>query len=224
MKKYIIVLSALTFVSCAATEISFSKTFEKKIKPDTLATSMVFSTTRLPQEKTIEKLTSISDYVSSIKHLKIEGGTYSVNPHVVYDNGKNYQDGYDGYINYNISSKNPKELNKFIRDIQRLGEKNGLSVAVSNVSWQLGTEQSEDGSSDALRLDALMWAKNYAYMLSSRLSSKCSVSKVDFNSGGYVYSAPMTAVKAQSLSDSAPAPIQDDQKVQVNANITVVCR
>lgn len=40
MKKYIIILSVLTFVSNAATEISFSKMFEKKIKPDTLFSSI----------------------------------------------------------------------------------------------------------------------------------------------------------------------------------------
>ncbi|MBD3807634.1 MAG: SIMPL domain-containing protein [Epsilonproteobacteria bacterium] len=224
MKKYIIILSVLTFVSNAATEISFSKTFEKKIKPDTLSSSIGFSSTRQDQQKTIERLTVISDYVSSIKNLKIEGGSYSVNPHIVYDNGKSNQDGYDGYMNYNVLSKNPKELNKFIREIQRLGEKQGLSVSVSNVSWQLSEELSDDRSSDTLRLDAILWAKNYANVLSSKLSKSCSISKIDFNGGGYVYAAPRMAIKAEVASNSAPTPIQDEQKVQVNANITVVCR
>lgn len=225
MKKYIIVLSVLTFVSNGATEISFSKTFEKKIKPDTLATSIGFSSTKSDQQKTIEKLTIISDYVSNIKNLHIEGGSYSVNPHMVYNNDKSYQDGYDGYMNYSVSSKNPKELNKFIRDIQRVGEKEGLSVSVSNVSWQLSKELSNDGINDVLRLDAILWAKNYASMLSSKLSQNCNVSKIDFNGGGYTYEAPRAmAMKVGSSSDSAPTPMQDEQKVQVNANITVTCK
>ena len=51
MKKYIIILSVLTFVSNGATEISFSKALEKKIKPDTLATSIGFSSTKSDQQK-----------------------------------------------------------------------------------------------------------------------------------------------------------------------------
>jgi|WetSurMetagenome_2_1015567.scaffolds.fasta_scaffold189238_2 hypothetical protein len=224
MKKYIITLSVLTFMLNATTEISFTKTFEKKIKPDILATSISFSSTKLDQQKTIEKLTIISDYISSINNLTIKGGAYSVNPHIVYNNDKSYQDGYDGNMNYNISSKNPKELNKFIRDIQRLGEKEGLSVSISNVSWQLSEKQSDDGSSDALKIDAILWAKNYANILSSKLSQNCKVSKIDFNGGGNVYYAPVMAMKAEVANDSAPTPMQDEQKVQINANIMVTCK
>lgn len=224
MKKYIIAISILTFMSNATTDISFSKTFEKSIKPDTLATSIGFSSTKLDQQKTIEKLTVISDYISTIKNLTIKGGAYSVNPHIIYNNDKSYQNGYDGYVNYNISSKDSKELNKFIRDIQRLGEKQGLSVSVSNVAWQLSKEQSSDGINDSLRLDAITWALDYASALSSKLSKSCSVSKIDFNGGGYAYNAaPAMAMKSLE-SDRAPTPIQDEQKVQVNANITVTCK
>lgn len=224
MKKYIIALSFLTFVLNGATEISFSKNFEKSIKPDTLATSIGFSSTKLDQQKTIEKLTVISDHISTIKNLTIKGGTYSVNPHIIYNNDKSYQDGYDGYVNYNISSKDSKELNKFIRDIQRLGEKQGLSISVSNVAWQLSEEQSSDGINDSLRLNAITWALDYANALSLKLSKSCSVSKIDFNGGGYAYNAaPAMAMKSLE-SDRAPTPIQDEQKVQVNANITVTCK
>ena len=224
MKKYIIAISILTFMLNATTDISFSKTFEKSIKPDTLATSIGFSSTKLDQQKTIEKLTVISDYISTIKNLTIKGGAYSVNPHIIYNNDKSYQDGYDGYMNYNVSSKNSKELNKFIRDIQRLGEKQGLSVSVSNVAWQLSEEQSSEGLNDSLRLDAITWALHYANALSSKLSKNCNVSKIDFNSGGYVYNAAPAMTMKSLESDRAPTPIQDEQKVQANANITVVCK
>jgi predicted secreted protein len=223
MKKYITLLSMLTFVSNAATEISFSKTFEASIKPDTLVSSLTFTSSKLSQELTTQKLTAISDYMSSIKNIKIEGGSYSINPHMVYENQKSYQDGYDGYVTHNASSKNSKELNKFIRDAQRAGEKEKLSVSVSNVAWNVSPEQNIDAFSDSLRVESILWARNYANKLSSKLSLSCSVSKIDFVSSGYAYPVAMKAMVGEN-SDRAPTPMQDDKKIQLNANVTVVCK
>lgn len=223
MKKYIILLSALTFASNAATEISFNKTFETSIKPDTLVSSLTFTSSKFSQEATTQKLTAISDYMSNIKNIKIEGGSYSINPHMVYENQKSYQDGYDGHVTYNASSKNSKELNKFIRDAQRVGENEKLSVSVSNVAWNISPEQNIDAFSDLLRVESILWARNYANKLSSKLSLNCSVSKIDFASGGYAYPVAMKTMVTENA-DRAPTPMQDDQKIQLNANITVVCK
>lgn len=208
----------------AQTEISFSKTFEKKIKPDTIATSVTLSTQKLSQEQTVLRLTKVSDFIGTVKYLKTKGGEYSINPHMVYDNGKSYQDGYDGSISYAVLSKNPKDLNKFIRDIQRLGDKVGLTVSIANVSWQMSDEQQASiGSSDSLRLDAIVWAKQYASALSPKVGGHCSVSRIDFNGNQTpVYQA--SAMKAEVAFDRAPTPIQDEQSVQITPFITLVCK
>ncbi len=208
----------------AQTEISFSKTFEKKLKPDTLATSVSLSSQKLSQEQTMQKLTKVSDFMDTVKYLKTKGGEYSINPHTVYDNGKSYQDGYDGSISYAISSKNPKELNKFIRDIQRFGDKIGLTVSIANVSWQMSDEQQASiGSSDSLRLDAILWAKQYAGTLSSKIGGHCSVSRIDFH-GNQAPIYQVRTMKAEVAFDSAPTPIQDEQSVQITPFITLVCK
>ncbi|MBE0528276.1 MAG: SIMPL domain-containing protein [Thermoleophilia bacterium] len=208
----------------AQTEISFTKTFEKKFKPDTIATSVSLSSQKLSQDQTMLRLTKVSDFVATAKYLKIKKGEYSINPHMVYDNGKSYQDGYDGSISYAVSSKNPKDLNKFIRDIQRLGDKAGLAVSIANVSWQMSDEQqSSIGSIEGLRLDAILWAKQYASTLSSKMGGHCNVSRIDFN-GNQTPAYQTRALKAKVAYDGAPTPIQDEQSMQVAPFITLVCK
>ncbi|MDY0194624.1 MAG: SIMPL domain-containing protein [Sulfurovaceae bacterium] len=221
-KLFFLLIFIITFV-IAQTEITFSKTFIKKIKPDTLSTSINITSQKLSQEQTIERLTKISDFVDASKHLDIKGGTYSVNPHMVYDNGKSYQDGYDGSISYTVLSKNPQELNKFIRDIQRLGDKEKLMVSISSVSWQISEEQqAKQGDSDSLRLDAILWAKQYAKSLSLKIGKSCKVSRIDFHSNQSVFSENRKVLTISS--DSAPIPAQDEQTMQIIPSFTLVCR
>ncbi len=211
------------FVYGGDVTISFNKMFETSIKPDTLNASLTFTSTKLAQDVTTDKLTDVSDYMSGIKNIKITGGNYSINPHYVYESKKRYQDGYDGYVSYSASSKSSDALNKFIREAQSFGEKNGLNVSVSSTSWGVSPEQNSDDLSDALRVDAISWAKKYANKLSNRLSSDCSVSKVEFLNDGYNQPIVMRAM-AYEKSDRAPTPIQDNQKIQINSNITVICK
>ncbi|MDD5406307.1 MAG: SIMPL domain-containing protein [Sulfurovaceae bacterium] len=221
-KMFFLFLLSINFLY-SQTEIIFSRTFEKKIKPDTVTTSVGISSQKLSQEKTIEKLTKISDFMNSIKYLKVSGGEYSVNPHIVYDKDKSHQEGYDGYISYGISSKNPNDLNKLIRDIQRLGDEEKLAVTISSVSWQIDNEkQALALDNDSLRLDAIIWAKEYANKLSYKIKANCSVSRVDFTNPGSALA--YTAMKAETGFDRAPVPIQDEQSIHATPIITLVCR
>jgi len=223
MKKLFFTLMLTITLAMSQTEITFSKTFIKKIKPDTLLTSVNITSQKLSQEQTIERLTKISDFADASKHLDIKGGTYSVNPHMVYDNGKSYQDGYDGSISYSVSSKNPKELNKFIRDIQRLGDKEKLMVSIASVSWQMSEEQqAKHGDSDSLRLDAILWAIGYAKSLSSKIGKSCKVLRIDFHGNQAVFSENRKVLTMSS--DSAPIPVQDEQTMRIIPSFTLVCR
>jgi len=223
MQKLFFVLIFIITFAAAQTEITFSKTFVKKIKPDTLSTSINIRSQKLSQEETIQRLTKISDFADASKYLDIKGGIYSINPHMVYDNGKSYQDGYDGSISYSVSSKDPKELNKFIRDIQRLGDKEKLMVSIASVSWQMSEEQqAKQGDSDSLRLDAILWAREYAKSLSSKIGKGCKVLRIDFRSSQTVFSESSKMLTVSS--NNAPIPVQDEQIIQITPSFTLVCR
>jgi uncharacterized protein YggE len=224
MKKIISLSLVCISLLSAQTDIIFSKTFEKKIKPDTLTTNITFSTQKTSQETATNRLTKISDFVSAQNSVKSKGGDYSVNPHYDYDNGKNIQNGYDGIISYQLSSKNPEVLNKFTRELQRYGEKNGMIVAVSSASWGMSDNQEgSDGGVEDLRLEAIVWSDRYAKSLSSKIGKNCSIQKINFSGGGY-YPQPMMMKASMAMSDSAPIPTQDEQNININANIEMVCK
>jgi uncharacterized protein YggE len=208
----------------AQTDITFSKNFEKQVKPDTLTTNITFSIQKVSQEIATNRLTKISDFVMNKKSIKSKGGDYSVNPHYDYENGKNNQNGYDGTISYALSSKNPEILNKFTRELQRFGEKNGLSVSVSSALWSMSENQDDsDGGVEDLRIEAILWSEKYAKLLSTKIGKNCSVKKINFSDVGQ-YARPMMMKASMAMSDSAPTPTQDEQTVSTSANIEMVCK
>lgn len=222
MKK-IVTTSLIAFTMLfAQTDITFTKSFNTKVKPDTLTTNISFNVQRLSQAQTTDKLTKISEFVSGEKSVKAKGGEYSVNPHMVYENSKSRQDGYDGTISYQLSSKNATALNKFSRELQRYAEKNGMTTSVSSASWSRG--DSDGDELGELRLEAIQWSEKYAKTLSSKLGKSCSVSKINFSdNGGRHYPQP-AMMKASMASDSAPTPTQDEQNISTNAHIEMVCK
>jgi len=225
MKKIISLSLVCISLLSAQTDITFSKTFEKKVKPDTLNTNITFSIQKVSQEIATNRLTKISDFVTNEKSVNSKGGDYNINPHYDYDNGKNIQNGYDGTISYQLSSKNPAVLNKFTRELQRFGEKNGFNISVSSASWGMSDNQTDmDGGVEDLRLEAILWSDRYAKSLSSKIGKNCSVQKINFSGGGGYYPQPMMMKASLTMSDSAPIPTQDEQNININANIEMVCK
>lgn len=225
MKKIISLSLVSISLLSAQTDIVFSKTFEKKIKPDILNTNITFNIQKVSQEIATNGLTKISDFVTNEKSVNSKGGYYSVNPHYNYDNGKNNQNGYDGIISYNLSSKNPTVLNKFTRELQRFGEKNGFNVSVSSAFWGMSDNQADsDGGVEDLRLEAILWSNRYAKSLSNKIGKNCSVQKINFGTTGNFYRQPMMMKASMEVGDSAPVPIQDEKNINLNANIEMVCK
>jgi predicted secreted protein len=228
MKKIIILSAFISSLLFAESEFSFSKTFERKIKPDTLSSQIQINTSKFSQEETVNRLTKFSDFIESQKHLKLEGGSYSVNPNNIYDNKtqKYYLDGYIGNIGYTISSKEPKELNKFIRELQKVDNNKQVSVSISSVSWKL-SESQKNGKSDELRMEAFKWGNAYAKELTAQLSKECSVKKVaiDVDDDSQPLYAGRGGNIAPSMSaDSAPTPINEVKYLSINPSFTMVCK
>lgn len=230
MKKIVVLSMIISSLVFAESEFSFSKTFERKIKPDTLSSQIQIKTSKFSQEETVNRLTKFSDFIESQKHLKLEGGSYSVNPNNIYDNKtqKYYLDGYIGNIGYTISSKEPKELNKFIRELQRVDSSKQVSVSISSVSWQL-SEGQKNGKSDELRMEAFKWGNAYAKELTAQLSKECSVKKISIDRGNnfiplYNQQARMNIAPVEADMMSAPTPINEVQVLSIYPSFTMVCK
>jgi len=216
-------------------ELSFSKKFDIKIKADTLSSDIAISTTKFSQDETVTRLTKFSDFIEKQKHLKVEGGNFSVMPNTVYDgDGKSHTDGYSGNIGYNISSKDSKELNKFLRELQRLDVDEKVSVTINSVTWILSDAQ-RVGKSDELRLQAFTWADNYANEISDKLDKNCKVNKInlinqnDFEpmgDGVQRLREVSTSVEANITEEmtTAPTPTNEAQSLSINPSFTMVCK
>jgi len=216
-------------------ELIFSKTFETKIKPDTLSSQINISIRRFSQDETVSRLTKFSDFIEKQKDLKIEGGTFSVNPNMIYHEGNETQDGYLGNIGYSISSKDPKKLNKFLREIQRLDIDSSVAVSIQSVTWQLSDIQ-KVGKSDELRLQAFKWADEYATDLSSKLGKKCEIKKVIISSSNgiepmYLREREMESsmiveenVTVEANEITAPTPTNEAQSLSISPSFAMECR
>jgi len=224
MKKILTVSLLLSGLLLANTEITFTKNFTTKVKPDTLGASVTFSVERLSQNTVTEKLTAMSEFVSRETNVKSKGGEYNIHPHTVYENQKSFQDGYDGSISYQLTSKNPKTLNKFIRELQRKAEEMKLKSSISSSSWSMDDASNiTDMQIETLRSEAIIWSDSYAESLSHKIGKKCTISKINFNdnTGGHY---PRMMKASVAMSDSAPTPTQDEQNISTGANIEMVCK
>ncbi len=222
MLKLLISLSTITTFSLAYS-ITFDKSFEIYLKPDTLSTQLTISTLKKSEKEVLRKLTSFSTFISGYKDVDKKGGNYSIYPEYRYENNHRYKNGYKGIMHYQISSHHAEDLNTFIANLHAKKRDFDVNIALSSVSWQLSPKQ-RDGKLDALRLDALIWINNYAKTLSKKLQTNCTVSKISFSSPSFDNPRPMVMEAKALRSDTAPTPEQDDQKITINPHIELQCQ
>ena len=215
-------LPLLVTSSLCAFTINFDKHFEMILKPDTLQTSINITSLKPSEKKVLKKLTTFSTFISGYKDVEKKGGNYSVNPEYRYENNHRYKSGYRGNIRYTISSKNPDDMNSFIANLHDKKKDFDVDISLSNVSWQLSPTQ-KVGQEDALRLEAFKWISNYAKQLSSSLSKTCKVSKISLNSPRFNYPQPRMMEAKSMVSDAAPTPEQDEQKITINPHFELEC-
>ena len=207
----------------AAYTISFDKSFEIQIKPDTLTTQITISTQKPSEKVVLQKLTSFSTFISGYKDVEKKGGNYSVYPEYRYENNHRYKNGYRGTMNYQISSKKSDDLNTFIANLHDKKKDFDVDISLSSVNWTLSPKQKE-GKEDALRLDAILWINDYANKLASQLHSICKVTKTTFSVPSYDYPRPVMMEAKSLASDAAPTPQQDIQKISIHPHFELECQ
>lgn len=219
--KYFLLFTLLSSAVMAYT-ISFDKPFDVTLKPDTLTTNIAITTHKPTEKEVLQKLTSFSTYISGYKDVEKKGGTYSIYPQYSYENNHRYKNGYQGSMNYQISSKAADDLNTFIANLHDKKKDFDVDISISSVRWQLSTKQKE-GQIDALRLDAILWINAYAKTLSKELKSSCAVSKVSLLAPSFDYPRPMMETKTLRA-DAAPTPQKDDQKISIQPHFELECK
>jgi len=218
-----LLLPVLFTSSLFAYTINFDKPFEIVIKPDTLTTNISISTKKSSEKEVLEKLTSFSTYISGYLDVEKKGGNYSINPDYKYENNRRYKNGYVGNMRYQISSKKSENVNTFIANLHNKKKDFDVDITLASVTWQLSPQQKE-GQLDKLRLTAITWINAYAKELSSKLKTTCKVTKISLNAPSFQYPHPVMMESKSMVSDAAPTPEQDTQKITINPHFELECK
>ncbi|MCH9814809.1 MAG: SIMPL domain-containing protein [Epsilonproteobacteria bacterium] len=222
MKTLITLLAAVTVTQ--AMNITFSKSFDIEIKPDTLQANLNITVKKATEKEVIEKLSKYSTFIDNAKDIEKSGGNYNIRPEYLYENNKRYKSDYIGNMHYQIKSKKSDNLNSFITTIYNLKSDQRVDISISSVSWMMSKTQ-QAGKLDNLRLDAIKWGNNYAHTLSTQLEKSCNVTKVLFNSSGHYYPTPiMRNEMMMDKAGAAPVPTQDKQKISINPSFELECK
>ena len=205
-------------------EITMSKSFEKKIKPDTLTISVSISTTRQNSKDVLDKLSSYSDFIKTFKDLKIKGGVFNTHPKYRYSNSSSKMIGYVGSINYQVTCKNKQKLKNFLSMLTAKNMDKDVELSIGSGSWKVD-QKSIKVFKDELRFEALSWADEYAKKLSQKTGKSCEIKSVNFNRTNYNRAKVFYEAKEISVADkSIPMPTKSIQKIKIESNFSFECK
>ncbi len=205
-------------------EIEFNREFSTKLKPDTLQANINISVKKPSEKEVLGVLGKFGNFISATKDINKSGGNYSIHPNYQYENNRRYRDGYQGNINYLISSKDADRLNKFIVEIESKKRDFGVDISINSVSW-IVSEGRFKGVNDGLRLDAINWIESYAKTLSSTSGKTCSTKKISFTTQNKPYPMALPMRMETKMADYAPpTPEVKDRKVTINPHFIMECK
>lgn len=229
MKKRLLILSLFLLPSLAFSyEINFNKTFSKIVNPDLLTTQINISVEKKDENKVNIEIEKFNNFLKENKSVILKNGSFTLSPKYKYYDNKQEFIGYVGNLRYTAESEKAKELNTFMDQLISLKDKikaDDVKLNISNVSWKLSDEL-QNKISDDLRLDSIIWVESYATGLSTKLSKKCEVTKININesTGNIMYARSEMAYSSKSKSLADVAPISSEQSITVNPNFELECK
>ncbi len=232
MKKTIFFTLALGLLSLSAYEVNFTKSFSKKVSPDTLSTYISINVNKKDEIKVAKVLDKFNNFFKEITNVKVQNGRYSISPRYKYLKDETKFVGYSGSLNYTIKSQSAKKLNDFISKLISKKESinsDDVKLEVSNVTWEVSQKLYNENTND-LRLKTILWANDYAKKLSKKLKTTCKLKVIDVNSNGrninyYRNSAPMALSKRKVASfASTVTPIKSDENIVINSSFSLECK
>lgn len=224
-----IVLISLFPLFSYSYEINFNKDFSKVVNPDLLTTYVSINVEKKDENKVNIDIEKFNNFIKSNDLVDVKNGSFTLSPKYKYYNNKQEFIGYVGSLRYNIESKEAKPLNKFIDKLILIKDKinsEDVKLNISNVSWKI-SEKLQNSSFDELRLESIIWINSYASSISSTLSKKCEVSKININNinrGNIAYSRSEMAYSSMAKTASDVAPVNTEENISINPNFSLECR
>jgi uncharacterized protein YggE len=219
VKKIIIV--ALCAVAAYAFELDFSKKFETFVTPDTAVAKIAISVNDESEAKITARLEKIATYINGYTQVQKEGGNFRVNANYIYKEGERIQQGYVGFMEYRIVSKEIEDLDIFLEDLLLIKQNENIEIR------SYGYEVSPNDYNDALeklRFQAIVWSIAYAKELSAKVYKQCEVKNISFAKNityPRTYAMEKTAVLDANF---APKPTQHDESLTLTPTLILECK
>ena len=179
----IVVLSSVLF----GYQIEFQKKFSKETSNDEIISYISVYSKHKHQKNALNNLSKYKSLMKKnkdIKKLNIKQNTY---PEYRYE--KNYNRrvlvGYKATLSYTISAYDPTKISEYIEDLLKIKKYNeNIQVTFSNLTYRVSKKKKEE-IEDALRLEAIVWGKDYAMDLSAKVGQKCEATNIVINPNSY---------------------------------------
>ena len=227
MKKIIFYfLISILPIQLFAYDISFSKKFSKTVTPDILTTYISVNVESEDEKFINRKIEEFHDYIKDNDDVTKKNGSFVLNPKYRYYKNKQEFMGFMGILRYEVSSKNAKELNRFIDDligIKKKVDSRKVKINISNLSWKI-SEELYNSTLDDLRINVITWVSTYANTLSSKVAKECSIKNINIHQAmrqNYMR-AEVMAYDSKGASDLAPE--NSDKNITINPNFVMECK
>ncbi len=129
-------------------------------------------------------------------------------------------------MKYTIYTKQSYEINRFIKSILKLKKDSDISISVGGLSWIVSKKKHSDVI-EQIRLELILWAKNYSLKLSNETNSICTVKKINVNSHAYnrMYKAARSEVLMRHSDPSnIPVPQLTQNTVSLTPSYVLDCK
>lgn len=229
MKKKLFIIGLLLPIFGFSYEVNFNKSFSKVVNPDLLTTNITINIEKKDENKVNSEIEKFNDFLKKTNDVTLKNGSFTLSPKYKYHDNKQEFLGYIGSLRYSAESKNAKDLNTFMDKLISIKESiksEDVKLNISNVSWNI-SDDLQNKSFDALRLESINWVESYAKSLSSQVSKYCEVSKINIsesNNGNVVYSRAEMAYSGMLKMAADVAPISSEQNITINPNFVLECK
>lgn len=205
-------------------ELNFTKEFSKVLMPDELTTQIKVVVQNEEEKEVISSLNQYNKFLKKYDEIDKSNVSMAITPKYTYKNGQSIFMGYNGVLNYTISSKESSKIKEFLENFYSIKEESTTSILMPTLQWKINDKLYEQAL-DQLRLDAITWGNHYSQELSTKINKSCSLKNITVNAN---YSRPvMYANEARTLKSSKiemPIVEQVNETITINPNFTMECQ
>ncbi len=205
-------------------ELNFTKEFSKVLLPDELTSNIKVVVQNEEEKEVISSLNQYNRFLKKYDEIDKSNVSMSITPKYLYKNGQSIFMGYNGILNYTVSTKESSKMKEFLENFYTIKEENTTSLLMPTLQWKINDKVYEE-QLDSLRIEAIIWGNNYSAELSRKMNKRCSLKNVTINGN---FGRPMMYTNESRVlkSNKVEMPIveQVNETITITPNFTLECQ